>query len=256
MKLPVMRDEARPSREAMWRQFADLLVDHELAIGEEIESPVGRLIAGGDGMTRRLPGLAVLPGEASAESISEVLDTSRERDTLRPRIIHPLRAARTPDDYNAVASRLLRLEAAPASQQSVPIGVMVLPIRAARVAYELWCVERFIADPAAAVLPRHLDDAKYEAVIALRGRAAIGVAAMQSRGQTGLVCDVFVRPDERSNELPDVLAGRMIELAARSQLSDVYAVAATPEAIELFLRTGFVEVMTFTTLVPTPGTAD
>ena len=251
MKLAVVKADVGPSPEAMWRHFTDLRIDHASAVGSEVPIGTGRLIGGDTAVSRRLPGLAMVPAGVSVEAMSEILTVGLEHGLTRPRVLcESSLPAAAMAGLRQTSGRLFRLRAAPPTPSSPP-GLMVLPVRAAHVAYEIACAGWIADDPAAVLLPRHLGDPQYDAAVAIRGGAVIGVAALQTRGQHGLVCDVWVHPAERRRGVATLLTGRMIDLAARAQLAIVYAVASDDAGAALLLRTGFAAAATFDEWTPT-----
>lgn len=250
MKLPVVKSGTGPSSETVWRQFTDLILDHALAAGVEVPTKVGRLVVGDTPLTRRIAGVAVVTADRPAGAFDEL---AKECDDLEVTLPQVLSATALPGSANVIfretTGRLFRLTAAPPTPAPPP-GVLVLPVRAGVAAYQRACAERFVDECDAVSLPRHLDDPQYDAAVVVRDGVLLGIAGLRIRGQSGLICDVWVCPHERRRGLARLLVGRMIDLAARAQLATVYAAATDDASTTLLEGVGFVSVATFRQYLP------
>ncbi|MDB5326903.1 MAG: hypothetical protein JWM57_2472 [Phycisphaerales bacterium] len=238
MKLPVTSEASLPSPAALWRRFSDVLFDHALALGEEIELQFAR------GVIATSPAnVVVLPSEPVPRGMIEAIFAAYRAQGKAPgSVIGPLAfdAALLPGHCVGQPHRLMRLRSA-AARADAPAGVMILPARAAIPHFQSLSEQH--GGKMGAMLLAHLDDAQYDALLALRDGQPIAAAALQTRGQTGLVCDVLAADGDFSSAVVGALLGRIIELAARSQLMDVFT-AASP-ADTFYEAAGFVPVADF-----------
>ena len=68
----------------------------------------------------------------------------------------------------------------------------------------------------------HLDDSRVDALIALRDGRAVAYAAVLSAGEFGFIMEFFVREDMRRQAVGKTLAGRVMDICARSLFRNVY----------------------------------
>ena len=68
----------------------------------------------------------------------------------------------------------------------------------------------------------HLDDSRVDALIALRDGRAAAYAAVLSAGEFGFIMEFFVREDLRRRGVGKTLAGRVMDICARSLFRNVY----------------------------------
>ena len=254
MKLPVTSESSLPSPAELWRRFASLAVDHALAYGEELAfdsiAACVRGVIGDDALTRKLGGTVVFTeAPQPATVVIDVIEAYEAHDAAPPR------RALAPDadgerdvrlahyGYRERPHGLLRLQAAPIPPAALESNGIVLPGRAAREAFAHAANVRAQSDPAAVLLPRHLDDPQYESIVALRAGRVVATVGLQIRGQAGSVCDLWTaRADDA---IASVLLGRAIELAARAQLTDVFAASPVGDEESMFDQAGFVAVREF-----------
>lgn len=254
MKLHVVSERKTPSPESLWPRFADIAFDHALAAGEDVTVGAARAVMN-ETPTALPGGTSVLSGEAPADAVADVLKAFDERHAARPRFILPDGGAFAgpfaEHRYRHRVWTLMRLRSATIRDRDAD-GLLILPGRAAQGPYAQWCTARADDDPAAALLPLHLDDPQYESFVALRGGAAVAAIGLQTRGQTGLIADLFVRPDDRLRGVATLLLGRALESAARGQLVDVFAAMPADDdaALRLFDRGGFVIARAFAEWLP------
>ncbi|HEX8323620.1 MAG TPA: GNAT family N-acetyltransferase [Tepidisphaeraceae bacterium] len=250
MKLPVITVRAAPSPESEWVRFADVAMDHALALGDEVTVPGIRGVIGDEPETRSHAATAIVTGVATADAIEELLSLYDAQQAAWPRLLQPdaggLAGLLRERGFRPREARLLRLRAAAVPHADAG-DVLVVPGRAARGPIDAWAQARSTDEPAAALWPRHLDDPQYEAIVALRNGRAVAAAGLQTRGQTGLLIDLFVNADERLRGLGTLLANRATELAARSQLADVFATTSGDDEAgpRLMERVGFATVREF-----------
>ena len=115
----------------------------------------------------------------------------------------------------------------------------IIPARAsfAHVA-EMAAMMRPHTDPAQAAEAAmcHLDDSRVDALIAIHDGHAAAYAAVLSTGEHGFIMEFFVREDLRRQAVGKTLAGRVIDICARSLFRNVYCpIDPTNEAAKTFL---------------------
>ncbi|MGC4033346.1 MAG: GNAT family N-acetyltransferase [Tepidisphaeraceae bacterium] len=242
MKLPVMAGRIA-SPETLWRRYVDVAFDHALALGEATDVAGGRAVVRHAALDSK-PELVWAELDATgradmADFVTRIAVSGSVISTGGHASDGVLRAA----GWHSIAGQLVRLTNARPATDKASAGV-ILPARAAMAAVTRWCEARTDLD-----LLSHLDDPHYDAFVLLRDGMPLAVAGMQSRGQVGLVCDAFVEPAECRSGLGVAVLNRLVDLAARSQLLDVFATSTNENtAAEAWLNhAGFVPVMPFIT---------
>lgn len=88
----------------------------------------------------------------------------------------------------------------------------------------------------------HLDDPHLDAILALYEGRAVGYASVLSTGEAGYVSELFVRQEHRGRGYGSALAGRILDICARSLFKQVVCgIEAGDEAAARFCqRVGFV----------------
>lgn len=266
MELNVIATGAARSGESLWRVFLDLESDWAGAIGETIDTDAARFI-----VNRELPTVwdanrVFLAGSRTdaAEWLEEVLRDAALH-TIRPIVWDIDRLTVTA--RNAMRDELLRRkfreQGNPVQRlaQLVPCesgalnGLSVIPARAAQQLYADLCVEWIRADkhePAmVASMSLHLDDPKFEGLLALHDGRPVAMAGLQSRGEAGRIEDVYVTPDHRRRGIGGAMVERVLDLAARAQLRDVFVVTSpfNVRARALYERIGFTPLGVYTVFV-------
>ncbi|HSI34310.1 MAG TPA: GNAT family N-acetyltransferase [Tepidisphaeraceae bacterium] len=142
----------------------------------------------------------------------------------------------------ADASDVMYLRHAPSVVVPVPKGLQVIPARAsyrhagelARArADEMWGGSARVAD--AAVL--HLDDPRWDALLALEDGTTVAGAGVLAVGELGLVEQVYVAPAHRRRGVGRYLVGRALEICARAQFRHVFlSVSSGNEAAKALYR--------------------
>ena len=247
MKLPVTTPG--PDAATLWRRYADLLFDRMLAVGEDVPTAAGRAVTDGT------DAFVLLREDAAADAIAVATDDLRPHGVTRTAWAVPPGGPEPADGVvGRVECTLRRLNRfRPAAADA---AWAVLPGRAARDAYARTC--RATDDPADPWSPRrpaHLDDPQFDGLLALDGRTPLAVGGLQTRGHSGGVFDLAVVPEWRRRGVGRFLLGRVLELAARSQLSDVLAGTAAGPAAELFEAVGFLPVTRYA-IVTTSNATD
>lgn len=139
----------------------------------------------------------------------------------------------------------LAWQAPPASAEAVPSGLRLLPARAMRRAATVVLRERWAGhaggDELVAAWLDRLDDAQYDARVALEGDEPLGYGALHQVGEIGRVRDVFVRAAHRRRGVASVIIRQVLDDARRWGLRPVCAAlpATNRAAIALLERLGF-----------------
>ncbi len=97
--------------------------------------------------------------------------------------------------------------------------LMIIPARAAFTQlHQIAAIMRPAASPeqAAEAAMCHLDDSHVDAIIALRQGEPVAYASVISTGQVGFIMDLFVREEARLQGIGNAMAGRMLDICARS----------------------------------------
>jgi ribosomal protein S18 acetylase RimI-like enzyme len=129
--------------------------------------------------------------------------------------------------------------------QQQAADIMIIPARAAIEQYaelcRCWTTEDHQNESLARAMLLHLDDPKYDALIAIDNTGPIGMAGLQSRGDAGRLQDIYVQQKYRGRGIGSMLLGRVIELAARAQLKTIFVMTspANHAARRLYERIGF-----------------
>lgn len=255
MKLPVMKTDPTPTtREVLWGRYVEIRYEYEAAIAEH-EPPE---LTFGRGVSRdSQPGLLLLSETASQDSIASVNHAFDAAESMRPIVIEPEMADNgrwlKPQGYAASAGCLLRLRSAVRDERD-PHGLLVLPARAALPAMEKLVNEGATGSESMHSISRHLDDPQYDCFLAIKSGKPVGQIGLQIRGQTGLVVDWFVQPETRGQGIGRTLLGRAMDLAARSQLLDVFAACEgnQEQALSTMQKLGFHAVCEFRQWQRTP----
>jgi len=139
--------------------------------------------------------------------------------------------------------------------------VIVIPARAALDQYAELCRQWTAEDKQDAALAHamtlHLDDPKYDALIALDDAGPVGMAGLQSRGDAGRLQEVYVVPTHRGRGIGSMLLDRVIELAARAQLKSIFVMTApgNHKARALYTRLGFDLLGDYVVYMPADATS-
>lgn len=224
MKLPVMADRSA-SAETLWRRYVDIAFDHAQALGEEADVAGGRAVVRPAPTPDRPTIVWAELDDASAAHATDFLTHTAIGGTIVSAGGRPIDGIARAAGWYANARQLVRLTNAQ-NLNLIPTTDVILPARAAFAAVTSWCEAR-----SAESFLLHLDDPHYEAFVLLRNGVPLAIAGLQSRGQVGLICDAFVEPDERRRGLGRRLLHRLIELAARAQLPDVFATHGRDDSV-------------------------
>lgn len=250
MKLPVTTEAAVPSPDTLWRLYSDVCFDHAVATGDEVDLSYGRGIG-----RASAPSTAIFPSGPLQTDVMQTIEEAFQRGaSTRPSVV-------TQDDsftdqllsrgYVPRPQRLMRLRSA-ARAEARSDDTLILPIRAAVNAITHWLTGDEREGASASLFLGHLDDPQYDGFVALTGGRVVGLAGLQTRGQTGLIADVFVTPSSRRRGLALHLIARVAELASRAQLQHVFtAISSHDEAQrQLAERAGFVGLLNFQEWTP------
>lgn len=162
----------------------------------------------------------------------------------------PLAAAMVARGYARRETPVLRLAAATLPEPKPVAGITIIPARASyRHLIELVAADAEArgadAEQARAAAAAHLDDPAVDALLALRGDAAVGWVAVLPNGQVGRLAELLVAPAARRGGVGWLLAARAMEFCARATFKHVLAICEDENARRLLDRTGFVPVAQF-----------
>lgn len=256
MQLNVTADEHGRSRESLWRVFLDLEYDWACAIGQTIVLDSALIVC-----NRELPRVwdanrVFLTGSRSDVSVwfEEVIRESRgvnavpivwEIDRLdagtRAAMRDELLRRGLREQLNPVQRLAARVPSSPSPVESLT----VIPARTAPESYAELCTQWVLADKHEPEMVRsmtfHLNDPKFEPLIALHEGKPIAMAGLQSRGDAGRVEDVYVTPDWRGRGVGRAMVERVLDLADREKLRDLFIVSSplNIRARRLYERIGF-----------------
>ena len=98
----------------------------------------------------------------------------------------------------------------------------------------------------------HLDDPHYDALLALKGGAAVALIGVLAVGEIGLIEPVFVAASMRRKGLGTMMLSRAMEICARSLFKHVMlsVLPHNQPAQMMYGRLGFQKVGTFTAYCP------
>jgi GNAT superfamily N-acetyltransferase len=248
VKLPVMKTDSTPSTpDVWWGRYVELRFDYEAAVAEHEapDVPVGR------GVSRdSQPGLLLLTDAPAVDFVSSMEHAFDAAGSMRPIVVEPASTSNGEflrnHGYFGSPGRLLRLQAAVAAAINMD-RLLVVPGRAALLSLERSSQTPSVRDLGTVNLLHHLDDPQFDCMIALREGRLLGRVGIQIRGQTGLIVDWYVQPEHRNQGIGTMLLRRILELAVRSQLTDVFAaVEHLPDQTLLILeKEGFRGVCDF-----------
>ena len=261
MPLPILHARYEPTGADLLRLFGQTESHWCAHLGEEIQLDVGTAYS-----NPKLPGVfeanntaqVTLPqGMTPAEAFEQVQDHFTERGakchywSMNPS---------TPAEKNRALVEYLESKGYHAESADVmsmgriqPIempqlaGVKIIPTRAAqRQARELFAesASRFGTPEFADAEMLHLDDPRWDALLALKDGKAVAAAGVLAVGEVGRVDQVYVAKEHRRQGLALLMMARVLESCARSLFKQVVlsVMPTNAPAIALYERFGFRKV--------------
>jgi ribosomal protein S18 acetylase RimI-like enzyme len=273
MDLPVIKIQSPPASsadllrfyhkcEATWSEGASSPT--ELAIGTAFVNPqFDRL-----GDANRLAG-AMLP-EASADAEALIGEVESHfasagcrclRWTMNPTATdaqtRPIIAALERRGLRRIARDVMHLNQRVDLRYDAPPDLQIIPARASyrhtqqslgACARDEWH-EPQLAD----AMIQHLDDPRYDLLLALRGGQPVGRGGVLTVGDVGLIKDIYVAPAHRGQGLGRLMTLRCLELCARSLFRHVLlSVEPQNPAAEMYRRIGFAKFGEYVEWAATP----
>jgi len=250
------------SAASLWQVFYDLEYDWALAMGDEI-SLSGALAISNSLLPKVWDANRVF---VTAGDFGELMSDVNSAN-IRPVVwdVSRMSTGREAMETALLANGFRRQDSpvqalqnwvGPKVKDPTPHGpLMILPARSARRHYESLCRQWVSEDAQDAELADamllHLDDPKFDSRVAMIEGRPVGMAGLQSRGETGRLEDVYVIPELRSRGIGSQLIGRAIELAARAQLKSIFVVTSpgNEKARSLYTRLGFATIGNYSVFV-------
>jgi ribosomal protein S18 acetylase RimI-like enzyme len=134
--------------------------------------------------------------------------------------------------------------------------LQVIPARAAygelralnRVGAQYWTDDPALLDDLADTLVDHYDEPRLEGFLGRLDRKPVGIAAVVTLGQIGVITEVFTHPDYRGQHVASTLLSHVMDHCVRAQFEQV-VLEVDPDnaaAIGLYESLGFAEVKRMT----------
>jgi len=268
MPLPILQAHTEPTPENLVRLFHRTELHWTRHLAEETQLDSGTAftnaaldrVAAANGMFDAALAEGTSPEAAADEAEAHfaghgvrcrqwVLNPAAPEARTRPLADHLLGRG-----HRAAALDIMHLSGRPAGVVREVAGLTIIPARASYRHVRALAEEALApwGDPQLvdSVL-LHLDDPHWDALLALRDGKAVAHAGVLAAGDIGRIDQVYVSPELRRLGIGRTMAGRALEICARSLFRHVMLCVnpASPEAIALYAQLGFRKIGQIVTYV-------
>ncbi len=268
MDLPILQSSAiPPSTVDLLRHAHKLLREWSSAVGEVEEIDAGVAIinpATPDVAEANALLDAIIHRDQSAEDVVAAVDahfaarsSSCKRwvfnPSIEPEISSPVTDVLTANGFVRRTTPILYapLGSLWSSAATLSQNVMILPSRAAYTAYSRFAEQIATSPQHASAMVAHLDDPRYDAMLAMRDSQTIAHAGVLAVGDMGLLAGFSSTEEIQDSSLADVLLDRAIDYCRRSQFKHVFATGESD--ISRLIDRGFTVVGDYIEFVRTNG---
>lgn len=264
MPLPILQGSAAASSESLTRLFHRAALDWSRHLGDEATLDVGTAICNPElstvGQANRVFD-AMTPADITpAEAVNQVKSHFKDRGSIcggwvlnpsaSPAQIDALAAAVLAEGYSKVETDILLLgKANGASRRDIP-GLTILPARASFKHYRELAEHDAIAWKTPQIADAnmlHLDDPRYDALLAIQDGKAVATIGVLAMGEAGVIEDVLVIESHRGRGIGRLMLDRALEICVRSSFKHVMLDVdpSNAPAVKLYEAAGFLPMGKF-----------